>query len=76
MSSFRSINQSLKYKRFTPSGIKNIGIRKFEFVAKSQFLWLFFWKREKCLQENHENKSNNIPQKYTQSSIWLFFLGI
>ena len=29
---------SLKYVRFTPSGCKYIEIRKFEFVAKTQFL--------------------------------------
>ena len=28
----QSISNSLKYQRFTPSGWKNIGIRKFEFV--------------------------------------------
>ena len=28
----------LKYKRFTPSGCKDIVIRKFEFVSKTQFL--------------------------------------
>ena len=32
-------NLSLKYKRFTPSGYKDIEIRKFEFVTKTQFLW-------------------------------------
>jgi len=32
-------NPSLKYQRFTPSGGKNIGIRKSEFVTKTQFLW-------------------------------------
>ena len=33
-----SNNLSLKYQRFTPSGCKDIGIKKFEFVAKTQFL--------------------------------------
>ena len=41
---------SLKYQRFTPSGLKEIGIRQFEFVTKTQFLfqkcnaflWLFW----------------------------------
>ena len=32
---------SFKYKRFTPSGCEDIGIRKFEFVAKTQFLYDF-----------------------------------
>ena len=30
---------SLKYWRFTPSGCKDIGIRKSELVAKTQFLY-------------------------------------
>ena len=34
----RSTNLSLKYQRFTPSGCKEIWIRKFEFVAKNQLL--------------------------------------
>ena len=29
----------LKYQRFTLSGCRDIGIRKFEFVAKTQFLY-------------------------------------
>ena len=29
----------MKYQRFTPSGGKNIGIRKSEFVTKAQFLF-------------------------------------
>ena len=32
-------NLSLKYKRFTPLSCTDIGIRKFEFVAKTQFLY-------------------------------------
>ena len=35
-----SINLSLKYQRFTQSFCKDIGIRKFEFGAKTQFLCL------------------------------------
>ncbi len=34
--------QILKYHRFTPSGYKDIGIRTFEFVAKIQFLFVYF----------------------------------
>ena len=33
-----SINLSLKYQNFTQSGCKEIGIQKFEIVAKTQFL--------------------------------------
>ena len=28
----------MKYQRFAPSGCKDIGIRRFEFLAKTQFL--------------------------------------
>ena len=38
INSVRSNNLSLKYQRFTRSGGEDIGIRKFEFVAKTQFL--------------------------------------
>ena len=38
MTFVRSKNISLKYQRFTTLGSKDIGIRKSEFVAKSQFL--------------------------------------
>ena len=31
-------NYSLKYHRYTPSGCNGTGIRKFEFMAKAQFL--------------------------------------
>ena len=39
MQSVRLNNVSLKYQSFTSSGWKNIGIRKFEFVAKTQLVW-------------------------------------
>jgi len=39
VNSVRSNNLSLKYLWFTPSGCKDIGFRKFETVAKTQFLW-------------------------------------
>ena len=35
----RSDDLSLKYQRCTSSGCKDIDIRKFEFVAKTQFLY-------------------------------------
>ena len=38
MNTVRSNNLSLKYQRFSSSGWNDIGIRKFDFVAKSQFL--------------------------------------
>ena len=38
MNSIRSNNPSLKYQSFTPSGLKHIMNRKFEFMAKTHFL--------------------------------------
>ena len=40
MTFVRSKSISLKYQRFTTLGSNDIGIRKSEFVAKSQFLSL------------------------------------
>ena len=40
MNSVRSKNVGLKYQRFTASGFKDKRIRKFEFVAKAQFLFI------------------------------------
>ncbi len=47
INSGRSNSLSLKYQRFTPSGCKDRGVRKFKFVAKTQFLSIYFlliWK--------------------------------
>ena len=48
-------NLSLKYQSSTPSGCKDIGIRKFEFVAKTQFLL-----SGKFLRNMDEIKKTNI----------------
>ena len=40
INSGRSNSLSLKYQRFKPSGCKDIGVNKFKFVAKTQFLSL------------------------------------
>ena len=40
MNSVRSNCLSLKYQGFPTSGCQDIGSRQFEFVAKTQFLWL------------------------------------
>ena len=42
INSGRSNSLSLKYQRFTPSGCKDIGVRKYKFVAKTQFLFSDF----------------------------------
>ena len=38
LNSVRSNNLILKYQRFTPSGCKDLKIRKLKFVTKTQFL--------------------------------------
>jgi len=38
MNSVKSNSLNLKYRRFAPSGCKDIEIRKLGFVAKTQFL--------------------------------------
>ena len=40
MNSVTSNSLCLKYQRFPISGYKDIGSRKFEFVAKNKFLYL------------------------------------
>ena len=45
MNFIRSNNQSLKYQRCTPSGCKDIVIRKIEFLAKTQFLYALLMAR-------------------------------
>ena len=42
MNSVRSNSLSLKYQGFSPSGCQDIRTRKFEFVSKTQFLWLIY----------------------------------
>jgi len=44
----------LKYQRFTPSGCKDIGIRKFEFVAKNPFLCSLRKDINKTINRNDE----------------------
>ena len=56
-----SNNLSLKYQRFTPSCCKDIQIRKFEFAAKTQFLWgkfvqkfrRFAWTNKQTNRDNY-----------------------
>ena len=50
MNSFESIDLRLKYKMFTPTGCKDIGIRIFEFVAKTKNLFTKIMQRELLLQ--------------------------
>ena len=39
MNTVRPNNLSLKYQKFTPSGCKDLGNSKFEFVAQTFMLW-------------------------------------
>ena len=39
INSIRSNSPSLKYQRFSPSGCKDKGVRKYKYVAKTQFLY-------------------------------------
>ena len=41
MNSVRANGLSLKCQSFTPSGYKDIGMRTFEFVAKSEFFYAY-----------------------------------
>ena len=50
MNSVRSNNISLKYQRFKISGWRDIKIRKFELVAKTQFLCKYLLFKE-CLRQ-------------------------
>ena len=45
MNSVRSNNESLKYQRFATLGSKDIEILNSEFVAKTQFLFIFINQR-------------------------------
>ena len=58
MNAVRLNNVSLKYRRFTSSGCKDIRITKVEFVAKTQFK-IFFAKEEVsvCDEISHMLKS-------------------
>ena len=63
MNCIRSKNLSLKYQRFTLLGCKNIGTRKFEFVAKPGSFWDDFLITT-CLKtaENKEIVKNNVKK--------------
>ena len=53
----------MKYLRFTTLGCKDIGIRKFEFLAKTQFFFFFFsathpWPFSKSKFHHNSNRVN------------------
>ena len=47
MNSVSSKCLSLKYQGFTPSGCKDIGIRRLQVVSNTQFVYLFYFSGEK-----------------------------
>ena len=53
-----SNNLSLKHQRFTLSGCKDIKIRKFDFVAKTQFLNLQLPSLKIHVKNVHNYKKN------------------
>ena len=60
MNSVRSNNHSLKYYRLTPSGFKYIRIRKFEFVATTNF----FVKKLFYLNLKHKFKKHPVLHRH------------
>ena len=69
--SVRSNNLSLKYQKFSWLGMKDIGLRKFEFVAKSQFLYLFDVSKFKRFTSRRANRheSNLRVERVSHSSM-------
>ena len=73
MNSDVSSSLNLKYHRLTTSGCKDIGIGKFKFVTKTQFLWKSF-----NISGNFENTKMAKPIHGTDRTIymadlWLLF---
>ena len=52
MNSVKSNNLTLKYKRFTPSGCKDIGIIISEFVVKTHYHSTFILHDHNSIKEN------------------------
>ena len=72
MNSARSNSLSLKYHRFTPSSCKDIGIRIFEFVAKTQFLSERFSKIKSVLNIS-KCRSNVLSKMSVPLSLMWFY---
>jgi len=60
-------NLSLKYQRFMTLGCKDLGIRKSEFVAKTQFLFWYFTPFSKYTMR--ENKTYKHLDKFFSWSV-------
>ena len=69
MNSVRSTSQSLNYQKFTPSGCKDIGLTKYEFVEKTQF---FLFKSVSINNYNFSLKSISAHVEYNQIKLVQF----
>ena len=74
INSGRSNSPSLKYQRITPSGCKDIGVRKCNLLQKTQFLWLKYIEKvpEGRCEEGQQN-SGIIRDQFFNFSIFQFF---
>ena len=70
MNSVRTKCISLKVLRFTTSGCKDIVVRKFEFVAKTQFLFVFkhYFLFNKKIKEKFFLKESKKKENYTYTN--------
>ena len=66
MNSARSNNLGLKYQRFTTSGCKDTGIRKFELVVKTQFIFLSPFSKHCSFQEQEAEPEQEQEQEQEQ----------
>ena len=69
-----SSNLSLKYQSFKPLSCKDIGIIKFEFVAKTQFLYIKVW--NPLLFKPHNGFSQDYFPFISAYIIYRFFTNI
>ena len=68
----KSISLNLKYQRFTITGCTEIGIRKFEFGAKTQFLWRWIYIRNPYSKSRKTKTASYLPSRnlnYSPSKI-------
>ena len=63
MNYVRLSNLSLKYQKFTRTVYKDIGMRKFEFVTKTQFLLSFFTLILRFFRERKTDTQGTIMNK-------------
>ena len=71
MVSGRSSNLSLKYQRFKQSGCKDIGIRKFEFMAKTQFLYFQVTDKTICFISSSSKYKITSMSSFYITDLWV-----